>query len=346
MTPLQHIADLVTGSKLSPQFKKLRLIITALIFAVVGLVLVCNGFILASNLYRGNQNIRKNNQDRLPKISSRENPPCRSGMCPDPIRKTESYEEYEKNIQNDLKQKIEQETFQTNFLILIILTVLSYLALYYLLKPLSDGIIQREDFVARASHELRTPLAILYSELSLGSVLTKIEPIQQILAESKDEVKRLQNLANNLLNQDSHQIYPSQLEDFIPSNAELIQTIWNRLTKSNPNQQEFKISIQELNQQDWNVMSANRRALIEELFWNLLDNSLKHGDNSQPVIIEAQDNQIIISNSKKLYKLEKERSQQKTQGLKICQDICTELYWWAITIEGGGDKFVVRINVA
>ena len=344
MTPLQRIADLVTGSKLSLQFKKLRLIIAGLIFVVVGLVLVCNGFILASNLYRGNQNIRKNNQDRLPKISSRVNPPCTNGICPDPFRKIESYEEYERNIQNDLKQKIEQETFQTNFLILVTLTVLSYLALYYLLKPLSDGIKQREDFVARASHELRTPLAILYSELTLGARLTEIQPIKQILAESKVEIKRLQNLANHLLSQGSTQISQNQFEQIPTSNAELIESIWDRLSKKNPTPQKLALPISLLNQQDWNIETTERQTLIQELFWNILDNAIKHGQQDKLVSFEVKGNQIIVSNSKNPNPPKQNQNLRQTHGLKICQEICAEI-GWAIEIKEFDGQFITQITV-
>ena len=218
------------------------------------------------------------------------------------------------------------------------------MSLYYLLKPLSDNINQRENFVARASHELRTPLAILYSELSLGENLNDIKEVQQILTESKDEVLRLQKLANNLLDQDSNQIVSSNSQSENPTsqtNTQLINNIWDRLSKITPELSKLELVENDLNQQNWPLENTTQKNLIEELFWNILDNAIKHGDITQPVKIKVIDNQIVISNA---IKIKIHSIDSKTHGLGICKDICEQL-GWDFTTKNKGKEFDVEMKI-
>lgn len=328
MTLLQRIEDLVTGSSLNPRFQKLRYIITGLITLAIGSILIFNGLILANNLNNSNIVIRRKNQLRI-------------------LRSPEelNLQNYERQNQNDLKQKIDQEFLQASLIILIVIVLLSYFSLYYMLKPLSDNISHRESFIARASHELRTPLAILYSELSLGASLDQIEPIQQILLESKDEIKRLQTLADNLLSQNSEQnislSYETSHETSYKSNSDLINSIWTRLSKSSPKLTDLEFNKDEINEQNWDTSKSNRYILIQELFWNILDNTFKHGNIDKAVVINARKNTLVISNEIQSHRA---ANPKKIQGLIICQDICREL-GWKFSTKVQNDLFLVEIKV-
>ncbi len=323
MTLLQRIEDLVTGSSLNPEFQKLRYLITGLITVVIGSILLFNGVALANNLNNSNVLIRRKNQLRILKLPEEPN-----------------LQNYERQNQSDLRQKIEQEFLQTSLIILIVIVFLSYLSLYYLLKPLSDNINRRENFVARASHELRTPLAILFSEFSLGVSLNKIEPIKQILTESKDEILRLQQLADRLLSQDNDQISPLKKSTNHETNLDLILSVWNQL-KKNYKSTQLEYNQDEINRLNLNLSEPSRQILIEELFWNVLDNAFKHGDTDKPTIIKIKDNQLIISNQ---INNQKSQNTQKIHGLTICLDICQEL-GWKFSTKIQSDLFLIEIKV-
>lgn len=69
------------------------------------------------------------------------------------------------------------------------------------LAPIERSIEQQAQFVSNASHELRTPLAalLLSNEIAMRKRVLTDEKARQILSQNVEEIKKLTNLSNSLL---------------------------------------------------------------------------------------------------------------------------------------------------
>ena len=69
------------------------------------------------------------------------------------------------------------------------------------LMPIEQSIEQQTQFVSNASHELRTPLAalLLSNEIAMRKRVLTDEKARQVLGQNVEEIKKLTNLSNSLL---------------------------------------------------------------------------------------------------------------------------------------------------
>ena len=69
------------------------------------------------------------------------------------------------------------------------------------LAPIERSIEQQAQFVSNASHELRTPLAalLLSNEIAMRKRVLTDEKARQVLSQNVEEIKKLTNLSNSLL---------------------------------------------------------------------------------------------------------------------------------------------------
>ena len=69
------------------------------------------------------------------------------------------------------------------------------------LMPIEQSIEQQTQFVSNASHELRTPLAalLLSNEIAMRKRVLTDEKARQVLSQNVEEIKKLANLSNSLL---------------------------------------------------------------------------------------------------------------------------------------------------
>ena len=69
------------------------------------------------------------------------------------------------------------------------------------LMPIEQSIEQQAQFVSNASHELRTPLAVLLlsNEIAMRKRVLTDEKARQVLSRNVEEIKKLANLSNSLL---------------------------------------------------------------------------------------------------------------------------------------------------
>lgn len=69
------------------------------------------------------------------------------------------------------------------------------------LMPIEQSIEQQTQFVSNASHELRTPLAalLLSNEIAMRKRVLTDEKARQVLSRNVEEIKKLANLSNSLL---------------------------------------------------------------------------------------------------------------------------------------------------
>jgi len=99
-------------------------------------------------------------------------------------------------------QSIFQVLSGVSLLLLLIATLVGHFAAKKALIPIKASFDKQRQFVADASHELRTPISVIQASLD---VIEKEDKAHlsilsvQILEDSKDEIRRMARLVNNLL---------------------------------------------------------------------------------------------------------------------------------------------------
>jgi len=109
-----------------------------------------------------------------------------------------------------------------NFGVLIFGAGLSFLLARWTLKPLEKAFARESQFVSDASHELKTPLAALRAEneVLLRDKSADKKSLREQIASNLEEVKKLQNLAETLL-----QLNQSQPVTDPKERAEIVEQI-------------------------------------------------------------------------------------------------------------------------
>ena len=116
------------------------------------------------------------------------------------------------DIEDQFHHRLERRDNETREMVVISLIVLNGAMLvfgYWLslvlarrtLAPIERSIEQQAQFVSNASHELRTPLAalLLSNEIAMRKRVLTDEKARQVLSQNVEEIKKLTNLSNSLL---------------------------------------------------------------------------------------------------------------------------------------------------
>ena len=115
-------------------------------------------------------------------------------------------------IEDQFNHRLERRDNKTREMVIMSLVVLNGVMLvfgYWLslllarrtLMPIEQSIEQQAQFVSNASHELRTPLAalLLSNEIAMRKRVLTDEKARQVLSRNVEEIKKLANLSNSLL---------------------------------------------------------------------------------------------------------------------------------------------------
>ena len=115
-------------------------------------------------------------------------------------------------IEDQFNHRLERRDNKTREMVIMSLVVLNGVMLvfgYWLslllarrtLMPIEQSIEQQAQFVSNASHELRTPLAalLLSNEIAMRKRVLTDEKARQVLSQNVEEIKKLTNLSNSLL---------------------------------------------------------------------------------------------------------------------------------------------------
>ena len=115
-------------------------------------------------------------------------------------------------IEDQFHHRLERRDNETREMVIISLIALNGAMLifgYWLslvlarrtLAPIERSIEQQAQFVSNASHELRTPLAtlLLSNEVAMRKRVLTDEKVRQVLSQNIEEIKKLANLSNSLL---------------------------------------------------------------------------------------------------------------------------------------------------
>ena len=116
------------------------------------------------------------------------------------------------DIEDQFHHRLERRDNETREMVVISLIALNGVMLafgYWLslvlarrtLAPIERSIEQQAQFVSNASHELRTPLAalLLSNEIAMRKRVLTDEKARQVLSQNVEEIKKLTNLSNSLL---------------------------------------------------------------------------------------------------------------------------------------------------
>lgn len=156
-----------------------------------------------------------------------------------------------------------------------------YLLAGLTLKPIQDMLVEQNRFISDSSHEFRTPLTSLKTamEVSLRDKQLKLSEAKNILAESIDEVNKLQALSDGLLQLAQYQ-KPHQKTNF--SNVSFTKIIDSSTRQINPLAKAKNIQLQI--QSDAVQLEANEYGL-QDLLIILLDNAIKYSPENKQIFL-------------------------------------------------------------
>jgi len=171
-------------------------------------------------------------------------------------------------------QSLIQVLASVSLLLLIIAALVGHFAAKKALIPIKAAFDKQRQFVADASHELRTPISVIQASLDVieKEDRTNLSSLSvQILEDSKDEIRRMARLVNNLLTlarADSGDI------EILKEHFDLCPTAHYVIRSLKPIADKKNISLILL-APDQLFMSADKDRLAQLLFL-FLDNGIKY----------------------------------------------------------------------
>ncbi|MBC7471867.1 MAG: HAMP domain-containing histidine kinase [candidate division SR1 bacterium] len=271
MTLLKQFEASVTGSDLSNHFRTTRIRLTIFCFIILSILLLFVGYSTFETSRRG--------FDKIPSPIEIE-----SGRG---IREKITNYNMQVRIQN--LEHLQRSIIINHFFLIVLLTAIAWISLYYLLKPLSDTYKEKEKFLKYITHELRTPLAILKSDLQLSLQENDISEIKKTNKSSLEEIDRLHLLASGFLSQLSGEKASKPISNI--DIAVLVSDIWSSLESINENRLKLEIKGSPY------ITKVNKNDIFHLLF-NILDNCIKYSKSETVVeiIFEQVNNKIIVKN--------------------------------------------------
>lgn len=177
------------------------------------------------------------------------------------------------------------------FVVWLVMSYISWILLYQILKPVSDSIRQREQFINNARHELRTPLTILKSEIELVQDNELSESVKLDILGIKLQVDRLIDLSQQLLSNLEQNTFKE-----LNSDLEISSTI-NKVNKEisriyNHKRIELKCQI------DDRIRIQTQVSLFNQLIVNVIENAYKHSANksSLEVFLDPDLTELVFKN--------------------------------------------------
>jgi signal transduction histidine kinase len=167
------------------------------------------------------------------------------------------------------------------FIFFIFLLNVVWFALYKILKPVSDSIIARENFVANAHHELKTPLTIMKSEIDLFQTKNLSETQKNDLLGIQFQINRMIDLITDLLSQLSkkptiNKRSPIKIAKIIKHNIEQVKKIYTN--------SDAEVKIEGLD----SVEILVNKTLFNQLILSIIENTFKHTQDQPNAVISIR----------------------------------------------------------
>jgi signal transduction histidine kinase len=177
----------------------------------------------------------------------------------------------------------------TTIITWVFLSFLSWLVLYFNLKPVSQSLQERDQFINNARHELRTPLTVLSSEVELFQTHSLSAQAKLDLTGISQQITRLKNLTQSLLTTlDGSKTIQSEFN--LIANIKRIETeLMHIYDKKN--------IFLDVVKQDVTIIQTNE-VLYNQLLFNILENAYKHGEPNTNIEVNITKNptQVTIQN--------------------------------------------------
>jgi signal transduction histidine kinase len=278
MTLLKQLEVLATGSDLSDHFRTVRIKLTIFCFLSLSILLIFIGFSTFETSRKGFERVSP------PPIEFEIN----SGKGA-----REKFVDYARLVRQRNLEELQAAIFINYSLLVSLLTFLSWVSFYYLLKPISENYREKEEFLKHTTHELRTPLAILKSDLQLSLQEKNIDEIKKINTSALEELDRLHTLASGFLldlsgeNTQSSKVKTDMLE--------IINRSWSSLNSVNLH----KIT---LSTEGTSYITTNDQTKLNQIIFNALDNSVKYAkpDTEVKIALDHDIQSISIANETEL----------------------------------------------
>ncbi len=152
----------------------------------------------------------------------------------------------------------------------------------------------RREFSANVSHELKTPLQSVlgYSEIMLSG-LVRPEDTKRFLQKINDEAHNLLQLIDDIIKLSKlDELTHDMLEEFC-----LQDTAQSALNRLNDKASKLQIDLQFEDNSSGNIRILGIASLMEEVFFNLLDNGMKYNHKGGRVILQIgeKDSKITVN---------------------------------------------------
>jgi signal transduction histidine kinase len=317
----------VTGYDLKPALKRTRIYLMVSSISILFAVLFIStlGTTETSRLFLERLKTRHSVLDRLDRRIGDNNANIRNNL-------EDSLRENDRLTRVQLIEQVRLITLFNNISLLIFLSIFIWIGLYFVLKPVSISLKEREEFLEYSNHELRTPLAIIHSELELSLLENNFDEVKAVNKNILLEVERLQSLSNTLLSSlslanNNKQNYKINHEKVII--RDLIDSIWQKLTINNVHNIELVIDesfIDQVNSKEniqkniqWRI--KGKKDHFYHILFNLLDNSLRYCDYliSPRIQLSISQNKLILINKTRETKI------INGIGLNLCYKLAHEL---------------------
>lgn len=168
-----------------------------------------------------------------------------------------------------------------NIAALIIGGGISYLLARWSLRPIEEAMDGQIQFVSDASHELRTPLTVLQTtnEVALRKSSIPASEARKLISHNVDEVKKLKDLSNMLLDLLKNSNAPVVLAD-----VNLQDVVSEAMSPVVAVAQQKNISIDDTVPK---LYAKTNQALLARIVAILLDNAVKYSDNDKQVTVST-----------------------------------------------------------
>lgn len=174
---------------------------------------------------------------------------------------------------------------------LILAGILGYYLSGCVIRPMQNAYEKQRQFTADASHELRTPLSVIMSSADLLYNDPSIESpfLKQVIADVKDEVKKMSKLVGDLLviARNDNNAEKLNLQDFDLSGS-LQQVVRNMQPVAEKKQIEIQDNVPE------GIVCHGDEQKIKQLILILVDNAVKYTPENGCIKVSAQ----ILKNKK------------------------------------------------
>lgn len=189
--------------------------------------------------------------------------------------------EFERQVYKEARDRILTRMILVNLAVLGITGVAAYFLAGKTLAPIEIMLEDQKRFVADASHELRTPLTSLKTEIevALRDQKLKLTDAKSLLKSNLEEVDKMQNVSNYLLDLSRYQ--NSQLS--LPfETVNLTSVINNAFDKVEPLAKDKRLDVER--HLAPTVVNGNSASLTE-LVTILLDNAIKYSRPGGKIIL-------------------------------------------------------------